>query len=209
MTGIVCDLRLCNMSPLCVEWLECGGRFQHFMISPCAPVWNGYEILSHDPIRPVVEGPESQTAWSCLAGCLQLQELLEIREIFWNLIDVPVKICIISSVIFVRKVHFITWWIGNSLDKQDHYDRRGLQPCLVTVILLEHNVNMSWISTGNLLGWICRHHGLVQYQVWHTDLWPALTQLLLLTQVPATRGELSCSALPGSAAVLFNGIKES
>jgi len=68
----------------------------------------------------------------------------------------PLENFIVGIVIFARQAIFSALYIGKSLGKQDLYDLWGY--CMARHVEIFWNLkNVSWISPGNRLGWICRH----------------------------------------------------
>jgi len=68
-------------------------------------------------------------------------------------VDAPGKF-ITSNVIFACQAIFSTLYVWKSLGKWDHYD---VLYGLLGKNLLESFKNISWISPGNWLCWICIH----------------------------------------------------
>ena len=115
----------------------------------------------------VYDSWKSPWIWNCSWKCWKSSGI-------WLMWQLLLENFIISSVILACRVIFSTLCIGKSSGKQCHYDlREFIIPCsfvditIFTCILilyglshknlLEFKKNVSRISHGNGLGWICRH----------------------------------------------------
>jgi len=108
-----------------------------------------------------------------------LKLLLEILEISWDLVDAPGRFCNWQCNLYARQAIFSRLYTGTSSGKQDHCDLRRndersselIITCSFTDIAnftcililyglsrknqLKFLKNVSWISSGNCLCWLC------------------------------------------------------